>query len=202
MQALNKGRQMMCPYFLLISAQTIRVRIFNMKTRKLGRNIIILFILLSLCLGGYALYERGRPAPIPRKQKLYDGVIYRRVIRLFPRPMIAHVLTIDTKEKGIELLITPPDAEGEMPLQARTTSQFLEEFKLQIAINGSGFSPWWSHSPADYYPHVGDPIAPLGLTASKGKVYWTTANTEGVPPVLFISRKNTLSFNNKPSRVY
>src|SRR5215213_3441721 len=113
MQSLNKGRQMICPYFLLISAQTIRVRIFNMKTRKLGRNIIILFILLSLGLGGYALYDRGRPAPIPRKQKLYDGVIYRRVIRLWPRPLIAHVLTINTKTNGIDFLITPPDSKSE-----------------------------------------------------------------------------------------
>ena len=173
-----------------------------MKTKKLTRTIIGILVLMGLCIGGYLLYDRGRPAPIPMKQNLYEGVTYRRVVRYFPRPMIAHVLTIDTKEKGIEFLITPPDAEGEMPLKARTTSQFLEEFNLQLAINGGGFTPWWSHSPADYYPHVGDPIAPSGLTASKGKVYWTTADTEGIPPALFISRKNVLSFNNKPSRVH
>jgi uncharacterized protein YigE (DUF2233 family) len=173
-----------------------------MKTKKLTRTIIGILVLMSVCMGGYLLYDRGRPAPIPMKQNLYEGVTYRRVVRYFPRPMIAHVLTIDTKEKGIEFLITPPDAEGEMPLKARTTSQFLEEFNLQLAINGGGFSPWWSHSPADYYPHVSDPVAPSGFTASKGKVYWTTADTEGIPPALFISRKNVLSFNNKPSRVH
>jgi exopolysaccharide biosynthesis protein len=112
------------------------------------------------------------------------------------------VLTIDTKEKGIEFLITPPDSEGEKPLKARTTSQFLEEFNLQVAINGGGFSPWWSRSPADYYPHVGDPIAPAGLTASDGRVYWTDDEEEGTPPALFISRRNALSFNNKPNRVH
>ena len=158
--------------------------------------------LMSLCVGGYLLYDRGRPAPIPIKQELYEGVIYRRIVRYLPRPMIAHVLTIDTKQKGIEFLITPPDSESETPLKARTTSQFLEEFDVQIAINGGGFSPWWSRSPADYYPHVGDPIAPFGLTASDGNVYWTDANTEGIPPALFISRRNALSFNNKPSRVH
>jgi Phosphodiester glycosidase len=173
-----------------------------MKTRKLTRNILGILVVLGLCIGGYLLYDRGRPAPIPMKQRLYEGVTYRRVVRYLPRPMIAHVLTIDTKEKGIDFLITPPDSEGESPLKARTTSQFLEEFQLQFAINGGGFSPWWSHSPADYYPHVGDPIAPFGLTASKGNVYWTTADTEGVPPALFISRRNVLSFNNKPSHVY
>jgi uncharacterized protein YigE (DUF2233 family) len=173
-----------------------------MNTRKLTRNIIGALVVMGLCLAGYLLYDRGRPVPIPMKQKLYEGVTYRRIVRYLPRPMIAHVLTIDTKEKGIEFLITPPDSEGETPLKARTTSQFLEEFDLQIAINGGGFSPWWSRSPADYYPHVGDPITPFGLTASNGKVYWTTADTEGIPPALFISRRNALTFNNKPNRVH
>jgi hypothetical protein len=159
-------------------------------------------VLMIMCSGAYLLYDRGRPAPIPMKQELYDGVTYRRVVRYLPRPMIAHVLTIDTKAKGVEFLVTPPDSEGETPLKARTTSQFLEEFNLQIAINGGGFSPWWSRSPADYYPHAGDPIAPFGFTASDGDVYWTTADTEGIPPALFISRRNALSFNNKPSRVH
>ncbi len=174
-----------------------------MKSRKLARNVIGLIILLGLCLGGYALYDRGRPAPLPMKQKLYDGVTYRRLIRVFPRPMIAHVLTIDTKTKGIEFLVTPPDSKSETPLNARTTSQFLKEFNLQIAINGGGFSPWWSHSPADYYPHEGDPITPFGVTASQGDIYSTGDETDiGTEPTLYIGRKNTLSFNNEPGRVY
>jgi hypothetical protein len=173
-----------------------------MKTRKLTQTVIGTLVVLSLCIGGYLLYDRGRPAPVPVKQKLYEGVTYRRVVRLFPRPMIAHVLTIDTKVNGIEFLITPPDAQGEMPLKARTTTQFLEDFDVQVAINGGGFSPWWSHSPADYYPHVGDPIAPSGFTASNGDVYWTTSDTEGTPPALYISRRNALSFNNKPNRIH
>ncbi len=157
---------------------------------------------MGLCAGGYLLYDRGRPAPVPMKQELYEGVTYRRIVWLLPRPMIAHVLAIDTKTNGIEFLVTPPDSEGETPLNARTTSQFLEEFDVQIAINGGGFSPWWSHGPADYYPHVGDPVAPSGLTASNGEVYWTESDTEGVPPVLYISRRNALSFNHQPNRVH
>ncbi len=174
-----------------------------MKSRKLTRNIIAILVLISLCIGGYALYDRGRPAPVPVKQKLYEGVTYRRVVRVFPRPMIAHVLTIDTKTKGIDFLVTPPDSEGEKPLKARTTSQFLEEFNLQIAINGDKFLPWWSHSPVDYYPHVGDPIAPSGFTASNGHVYWLGKFEDiGIEPTLYISRKNVLSFNSQPGRVY
>jgi len=160
-------------------------------------------VLISLCIGSYLLYDRGRPAPVPIKQKLYDGIIYRRVVRVFPRPMIAHVLEIDTRVKGLEFLVTPPDAAGEAPLNARTTSQFLEEFNLQVAINGDKFYPWWSHNPADYYPHVGDPVAPSGFTASNGKVYWIGDMEDvGIEPTLYISRRNVLSFNNQPNRVH
>lgn len=159
--------------------------------------------MMSLCIAGYLLYDRGRPAPIPMKQKLYEGVIYRRVVRVFPRPMIAHVLEIDTKANGIKFLVTPPASEGETPLNARTTSQFLDEFDLQIAVNGDKFLPWWSRSPADYYPHAGDPVAPVGFSASNGEVYWIGDYEDvGIEPTLYINRRNVLSFNNQPNRVY
>jgi hypothetical protein len=77
-------------------------------------------------------------------------------------------------------------------LKARTTSQFLQEFGVQIAINGDGFSPWWSHSPADYYPHEGDRVQPRGKTASRGNVYWTSTATE---PTLYISSHNRMSYD-------
>lgn len=161
-------------------------------------------VILGLCIGGYAFYDRGRPAPVPMKQKLYEGIVYRRVVHVFPRPMIAHVITVDTKMKGISFLVTPPDSNGETPLNARTTSQFLDEFDLQIAVNGDGFSPWWSRSIADYYPHAGDPIAPLGFSASTGDVYWSGENDGdvGIEPTLYISRRNALSFNNRPNNVH
>lgn len=170
---------------------------------KLSR-IVFSILILTLCIGGYFLYDRGRPAPVPMKQKLYDGVIYRRLVRIFPRPMIAHVIQIDSKVKGVSFLVTPPDSKGDIPLKARTTSQFLDEFDVQVAINGDGFSPWWSHSVADYYPHIGDPITPFGFTASKGDVYWSGENVDdiGIEPTLYISRRNALSFNNRPNNVY
>lgn len=165
--------------------------------------VLGILVLLLLCIGGYAIYDRGRPAPVPLKQKLYEGVIYRRIVHLFPRPMIAHVIEIDTKKSSASFLVTPPDSESSTPLKAHTTSQFLQEFGVQVAINGDGFDPWWSNSVADYYPHVGDPIAPLGFSASKGKVYWNGNNNEpGIEPTLYISRRNALSFNNKPGNVY
>jgi len=174
-----------------------------MKSRAI-KVILFVLIVLVLCVGGYSLYDRGRPAPVPMKQKLYDGVTYRRIVHLLPRPMIAHLVTLDTKSSRISFLVTPPDSDEDQPLKARTTSQFLDEFGLQLAVNGDGFFPWWSNSPADYYPHVGDPITPLGFTASNGNIYWNGENVGdvGVEPTLYISRRNALSFNNRPDNVF
>lgn len=173
-----------------------------MKAGKPGRKFGWILLVIGLCLGSFILYDRGRPAPLAFKDELYEGVVYRRVTRLTPRPLIAHIIVIDTKVKGIELLVTSPDSKGETPLNARTTSQFLEETGVQIAINGDGFTPWWSRGPADYYPHEGDPVAPLGFSASGGNIY-----TEGVPrsigvePTLYINHRNTLIFNRRPNKV-
>lgn len=159
-------------------------------------------IILALMAGLYFLAGRGRPAPIPVKEKIMDGVTYQRVIRYLPHSMVAHVLVIDTKIKGMKFLITPPDEVAGGVLQARTTSQFLEEFGLQIAINGDGFFPWWSRSPVDYYPHSGDPVTPNGLTASKGDVYADGLQDIRPEPTLYISRRNALSFNRQPSKIF
>ena len=113
--------------------------------------------------------------------------------------MVIHVLKINMKAKGLKVVVTPPDnPNSDKPLDARTTSQFLEEFDLDIAINGDGFSPWWSRGPADFYPHVGDPVTPRGEAASRGTVYGR--ESEEPFPTLYISPKNTLSFDppNKP----
>lgn len=161
---------------------------------------IILLLVLGLCVAAPFLYLHGRPAPVPLKQTLRDGVEYQRIVRVVPRPMVIHVLKINMKTRGLRILITPPDnPNSDKPLNARTTSQFLEQFDMDIAINGDGFSPWWSRGPADYYPHVGDPVAPRGEAASRGIVYGREA--EEPFPTLYISQKNTLSFD-APNKVY
>jgi hypothetical protein len=171
--------------------------------RRLSKLIFWTILILGLCTSALLLYDRGRPAPIPVKRELYKGIMYRRVIQFTPCPMIAHVIVIDTKENEFHFLVTPPDSDQELPLNARTTSQFLEEFGLQLAINGDGFDPWWSNGPADYYPHVGDPVVPLGFSASGGKIYTEGVEEQlGTEPTLYISRKNALSFNQRPDRVF
>ncbi len=167
------------------------------------RKFSFLLIMLCLFVAAYALYDRGRPAPVSKKTELFEGVTYYRDVQYLPRPMIAHVLVIDVNTAGLKFLVTPPDANGDMPLVARTTSDFLTDYDLQIAINGDGFVPWWSHAPWDYYPHVGDPVTPLGLTASRGKVYaYDSVEDEGLEPTLYFGRKNQLVFNIQPDKTY
>ena len=158
-----------------------------------------LLLLTLLCVGGPLLYLHGRPAPVPVKQTLRQGVDYQRIVRLSPRLMVIHVLKINMKTNGLRVVITPPDdPNSDQPLRARTTSQFLEEFDLDIAVNGDGFSPWWSRGLADYYPHVGDPVAPRGDAASRGQVYW---HAQEPFPTLYISSRNGLSFD-APNKLY
>jgi len=171
--------------------------------KKTARIVIGVILIIVLCVVGYNIYDRGRPTPVPTKQSLYNGVIYRRIVHVFPRPQIAHVIVIDRKVTNANFLVTPKNSSGDLPLTARTTSQFLTEFNLQIAINGDGFSPWWSRSPADYYPHVGDPVAPIGFAASNGDVYATGMDSStGVKPTIYLTRQHYPSFNRRPDKVY
>jgi hypothetical protein len=161
--------------------------------------VLVVLILSALCVAGYASFTRGRPAPIPHKETLFDdAVTYHRRVYYLPRLTIAHVLVIDTKAKGMRMLVTPPDNDDGPPLNARTTTEFMDEFGVQIAINGDGFYPWWSRGPLDYYPGSGDPVTPNGFAASNKKIY---AWDDGLGPILYISRRNGFGFR-RPGNVY
>jgi hypothetical protein len=129
-----------------------------------------LLALPALIGGGYILWFEHRPQPSELEETWFNGVTYSRLVRREP-PMVAHLVRIDLDAPGIDLLVTPPDEDGSLPLHARTTSQFLAERKLQVAINGDFFHPWHAHSPFDFYPHAGDPVSSFGLSVSNGKQY-------------------------------
>jgi len=155
-----------------------------------------------LFMGGYFLFSSGRPTPVAVKKEIMDGVTYQRIVRYLPHSMVAHILVIDKKDKKPQFMVTPPDDVDGGALKARTTSQFLEEFDVQIAINGDGFFPWWSRSPADYYPHVGDPVTPNGFSAAYGDRYADGLQDIRPEPTLYISRRNELTFNNPPNKIF
>ena len=95
----------------------------------------------------------------------------------------------------------PPGERGaKLPLKARTTSQFAEEFKTQLAINGDFFYPWHSNGVFDYYPHVSDPVTVEGYAASRGVPYSEEADKRKFP-TLYLSEQNEASFV-RPAKVY
>ena len=173
----------------------------------MSRKIILGGILIvSVCLLGAILAGAGswvwsfaRPQPSPASQQLYEGINYERIVRRSPRPIVIHVVTVDLRAEGIRFLVTPGDPDSALPLEARTTSKFLNEYNQQIAINGDGFQPWRSYSLLNYYPHSGDPVSPIGLAASEGTVYHSAAENL---PVLYIARTNQARFNTPTGRVY
>lgn len=135
------------------------------------RTIFILLIISLLCCCTVACLLLGFN---PTKQtststeQLFPGVSYTREVRTSPRLMTFYVVEINVAKSGIKPFVTPADRpKSDEPYNARTTSEFMKEFDVQLAINGSGFSPWYDHS-LTYYPHSGDPVAPLGTTISDG----------------------------------
>lgn len=149
---------------------------------------------LALTLG-IIIYYWGRPAAIEMREEIYPCVVYYRRVHYVPRTMIAHIVTVDLTCKNIDVLVTPSEKKSDgMPLRAQTTSQFLKKYNLQVAINGDGFTPWWSHTPFDYYPHVGDPVTPNGFATSQRRDY---GEIKG--PTLYISNRGEAVFG-KPMR--
>jgi hypothetical protein len=176
---------------------------FSMKRNNIGKFLLAVFVIIAIFISAILIYDRGRPLPIPKAEQLYDGVTYYRKVYLTPRVNMVHVIVIDLRVGGTQFIVTPPDNSAGVPLNARTTSQFLGERGLQIAINGDGFYPWWSRSPLDYYPHTGDPVTPLGFTASRGVAYVRGDEVDITQePTLYLSKRNSPSMGNRPGNVF
>ena len=74
-----------------------------------------------------------------------------------------YVMAIDLLTVGLEFLVTPSKIPDGI-LCTRTTSKFLEEFSMNVAINGDGYSYLdASVNPATTCPNGGDPVKVNGL---------------------------------------
>ena len=125
-----------------------------MKSIKNRKKIFVITLLISfLCLISIPIiYYAGRPLPFPVRTQLFNGVIYYRQFHLKPRLLIAHIITVDLTTPGLKFLVTPGDPNADLQLAAQTTSDFLQEFSAQVAVNGDGFTPWHASGFFDYYP--------------------------------------------------
>ncbi|GMV32325.1 MAG: hypothetical protein DYG85_00310 [Chloroflexi bacterium CFX1] len=136
--------------------------------------------------------EQKRPDSIT--QLLFPGVTYLRKDLTTPRPIVVHVIAVELQNPKLEFLVTP-SAGGTDVLCTRTTSEFLEEFKLHVAINGGYFGYLdASFDPPKLCPNGGDPVRISDYAASRGKVY---SNKKTAQPVIHIGKKNQVAINPK-----
>ncbi len=151
------------------------------------------------CSRDYLAQVSTAKRPDSVSQALSPGVTYLRKDLNSPRPIVVHVLAIDLQAQKLEFLVTP-SANNTDVLCTRTTSKFLEEFKLHAAINGGYFSYLdASFIPSKLCPNGGDPVRISDYAASRGKIY---SNKKTAQPVIHIGKKNQVIFNPKQPAVF
>jgi hypothetical protein len=176
-----------------------------MKARRVVRTSLIalltLVAIVALALGGFLFWCDHRPQPPNARVQLFDGIAYIRDVRQQPRPLVIHVVQIVLDTPGLSFLVTPGDPVNGHEVRAQTVSQFLTKYRLQLAINGDFFWPWWYHTIFDYYPHDNDPTDVNGFAASQGQVY-SEEEANDPRPTLFISPDNHAAIDQSRGTVY
>jgi hypothetical protein len=139
------------------------------------------------------LTNLGKTQPKSIRQRLFVGATYFRREYSTPRPMVAHILALDLQAAKYSFFVTPESLSGGVSC-TRTTSQFLNEFQQQIAINGDGFT----YLPASTSAcSTGDPVRVNGFAASAGKVY----NTKSAP-TLFANINNEVTLETSKGNIH
>lgn len=162
----------------------------------IGRMLLIAVMsfigLFLLVYGGLGL---NRPPRTDLTQQLFPGITYQREVRSKPRHTMLHIVTIDLNTPKLKFLVTPgtPGTDGR-EIKTRTTSDFVREFGVQLAINASFFLPFYEHSPWDYYPHLGDRVNIIGQAISNGNMY---SPGEKIWPVMCISPTNSIEIRSE-----
>jgi hypothetical protein len=106
-------------------------------------------------------------------EQLFPGIYYKREANTTPRTFIAHIVVVDLSKRNINLMVTPEEGLG------TTTSRFLLNYDLQLAINGDGFF---------------EKEDPIGLAAYKGKVYSEASGG----PTIFILKNGEVKIGGNP----
>ena len=129
----------------------------------------VFFALVRLCASGAC--EAGAASPkdsvahakITHWRRVFRGVEYCKGQATQPRPLQMRAVRVDLREPGVRCLVTPSNGARPKDCDARKASEFLAEFKCQVAINGSFFGP--------FAKRKGDPQDVIGLSKSRGDQY-------------------------------
>jgi hypothetical protein len=133
--------------------------------------------------------QRGPAEQVSAWQPIFVGVDMCRASATRPRPMQIRAVRVDCREPTIDFLVTPSNGKEPQDCNARTTSQFLKEFKCQAAINGSVFFP--------AAKQAGDPVRVSGLSLSRGDLYSRPNQSDA----LLIAKDHTAWLAKAPIKV-
>ena len=184
-------------------SQTVSPIPKHKKRRGKGCCLLTLLVPVLALAFGYLWYFQ-RPLPANRHRTPFPDVEYIREVRRQEPRLIAHILKVPLGSPKHRFFVTPPeDPKAELPLAAQTTTQFLQKYKLQAAVNADAFYPWWSRSLFNYYPHVGDRSATQGISASQGTVYvFPPKRKRELYPTLYFSQDNRAQFFKPQGKIY
>lgn len=167
------------------------------------RLIFLPLILIAGLVAGVTFWYNHRPLPSAKQRMLFQGVEYIREIRPGHNdPLIIHIIRIDLTTPELYFLVTPHTPTNGHDQAARTTSTFLTEFGMSLAINADAFAPWYEDSVFNFYPHEGDPVNLHGTTISRGDYYTPGYSPLGSVPTLHISADNQVTINAIPDPPY
>ena len=162
----------------------------------MGMAVLLGMVVFAAAIG--LTWYRHRPRPRSVTRPLFEGITYTRDVRDTPRPIVIHVISVDLAAPGIGFLVTPAETNG-APLLARTTSEFVKEYGVQVAINANYFDPCETKSLFDYRPRSGEPVAVLGTAISQGRTYSTGSRDDHT---LFFAEDNRVQIGTPSFEIY
>ncbi|MEM7158090.1 MAG: phosphodiester glycosidase family protein [Myxococcota bacterium] len=184
---------------LLVRVLWRRAARWRPRWRVVGRTgaSLLAFLTLACLVGGsIGLWVRYRPQPSATERTLFPGATYRRFSRQTPRPIAVHVVTLDLTTPGLSLVPTSGATGACLP--ATTTSNFLAEQRVQLAINTQFFFVCPGQpNPEQLTP--GQLQHPVGRYAVAGEIVvgnrWN-GNT------MFIAEDGTVSLFDRPETLH
>lgn len=168
------------------------------RRRWLGRTLAVILVALALpalALGGYGLWVRYRPHPAAIERTIHPGIVHRRFARSEPRPLVVNVATVSLDTPGLTLVPTPAAPRGCLP--ARTTSAFLREQRVQLAVNAQFFYACAGSAELDAL-EPGQPLRPVGVYAVAGEV---VVDEPWLGNALYVGEDGSASFE-RPARIH
>lgn len=159
------------------------------------RRWFILCLAAVVLAAGTALAQTETPSGPPcvpppalalQWQPLFKGIDATSASIETP-PLAVYAVRIDLKTPGISFLTTPPNGDKPQETDGQKVSEFLAQYKTQVAINATPFSP------VDEI--AGGPRNIGGVSISRGETYSRPAK---VYAALLISKDNRVWFSKPP----